>query len=78
MRDPVLLRALLVCLVAFGLTLLWVLPAPHAWICCAAYRLRWRYCRGCCSSCDGSGSDASAPETGGRCWDCYGTGHLHP
>lgn len=32
---------------------------------------------GCCGNCDGYGGDASAPETGGRCWDCQGTGHAH-
>lgn len=32
---------------------------------------------GCCGNCDGEGSDASAPETGGLCWDCQGTGHPH-
>jgi hypothetical protein len=33
--------------------------------------------RGCCTTCDGYGRDMAAPETGGRCWDCYGTGHCH-
>jgi hypothetical protein len=33
--------------------------------------------RGCCGACDGRGGDASAPETGGLCWDCQGTGHAH-
>lgn len=32
---------------------------------------------GCCGACDGRGRDASAPETGGQCWDCHGTGHPH-
>ena len=32
---------------------------------------------GCCGNCDGYGGDASAPETGGMCWDCQGTGHAH-
>lgn len=32
---------------------------------------------GCCGNCDGFGVDPSAPETGGRCWDCRGTGHAH-
>jgi hypothetical protein len=32
---------------------------------------------GCCGACDGYGRDASAPETGGMCWDCRGTGHAH-
>lgn len=32
---------------------------------------------GCCTDCDGFGVDASSPETGGRCWSCYGTGHVH-
>jgi hypothetical protein len=32
---------------------------------------------GCCGHCDGFGSDPSAPETGGLCWDCRGTGHPH-
>lgn len=32
---------------------------------------------GCCGNCDGEGADASAPETGGLCWDCQGTGHAH-
>lgn len=33
--------------------------------------------QGCCGHCDGYGGDASAPETGGMCWDCRGTGHPH-
>jgi hypothetical protein len=32
---------------------------------------------GCCGACDGRGHDISAPETGGLCWDCRGTGHPH-
>lgn len=32
---------------------------------------------GCCGHCDGEGGDPSAPETGGLCWDCRGTGHPH-
>lgn len=32
----------------------------------------------CCTACDGEGYTRSAPETGGRCWDCHGTGHAHP
>lgn len=32
---------------------------------------------GCCSTCGGTGSDASAYETNGLCWDCRGTGHAH-
>ncbi len=32
---------------------------------------------GCCTDCDGFGVDESSPETGGRCWSCYGTGHVH-
>jgi hypothetical protein len=34
--------------------------------------------RGCCSACAGTGGDTANYETGGRCWDCYGTGHAHP
>lgn len=42
------------------------------------WRIRWRFHRkGCCSNCGGTGVDASSPETNGRCWDCYGTGHTH-
>lgn len=33
--------------------------------------------RGCCTACGGTGRTDSAPETGGRCWDCLGTGHVH-
>lgn len=33
--------------------------------------------KGCCSECGGTGVDPSSTETNGRCWDCYGTGHLH-
>lgn len=32
---------------------------------------------GCCGACDGRGRDMGAPETGGLCWDCQGTGHPH-
>lgn len=32
---------------------------------------------GCCSACGGTGTDIASPETNGRCWDCYGTGHTH-
>lgn len=32
---------------------------------------------GCCSACNGTGIDIASPETNGRCWDCYGTGHAH-
>jgi len=32
---------------------------------------------GCCDNCGGTGLDASAEETNGKCWDCYGTGHCH-
>jgi len=32
--------------------------------------------RGCCSTCCGTGNSQDI-ETNGRCWDCYGTGHLH-
>jgi hypothetical protein len=32
---------------------------------------------GCCSGCGGEGSTNDA-ETGGRCWDCRGTGCAHP
>lgn len=32
---------------------------------------------GCCDLCGGTGFDASAYESAGRCWDCYGTGHAH-
>jgi DnaJ-class molecular chaperone len=31
---------------------------------------------GCCPTCDGTGASSDI-ETGGRCWDCYGTGHAH-
>lgn len=31
---------------------------------------------GCCSTCKGTGA-GNDPETGGRCFDCYGTGHTH-
>lgn len=32
---------------------------------------------GCCTDCDGHGTDDSAIESNGRCFSCYGTGHLH-
>ena len=32
---------------------------------------------GCCPDCKGTGA-ANDELTGGRHWDCYGTGHLHP
>lgn len=32
---------------------------------------------GCCTDCDGHGRDPGSPDTGGRCWSCYGTGHPH-
>jgi hypothetical protein len=32
--------------------------------------------KGCCPSCKGTGSSYDV-ETGGRCWDCFGTGHCH-
>jgi len=32
---------------------------------------------GCCSACNGTGIDIASPETNGKCWDCYGTGHTH-
>ncbi len=32
---------------------------------------------GCCATCDGTGL-TNDPDTGGRCWDCSGTGHDHP
>jgi len=33
---------------------------------------------GCCDVCGGTGLvGLAAVETGGRCWDCYGTGHVH-
>lgn len=32
---------------------------------------------GCCTACGGTGKDVTAPETGGQCWDCRGTGHPH-
>ncbi len=32
---------------------------------------------GCCTGCDGTGA-ARDESTGGRHWDCQGTGHLHP
>lgn len=38
---------------------------------------RWTRRRGCCGACAGEGTDPWAPETGGRCWDCYATGHCH-
>lgn len=31
---------------------------------------------GCCGSCGGSGR-SNDPQTGGQCWDCRGSGHLH-
>jgi hypothetical protein len=39
---------------------------------------RWRYsrCGGCCSTCHGTGV-SNDRETNGRCWDCYGSGHVH-
>lgn len=40
-------------------------------------RIRRFHLRPCCPTCDG-GVDISSPETDGRCWDCYGTGHTHP
>lgn len=40
----------------------WILRLPH---------------KPCCTSCKGTGRDASAPETNGMCWDCQGTGHAH-
>lgn len=42
------------------------------------WRIRWRFHRGCCTACGGTGVDPSSPETNGQCWDCYGTGHPHP
>lgn len=33
---------------------------------------------GCCANCNGAGVDMSSPETNGLCWDCQGTGHIHP
>lgn len=32
--------------------------------------------KGCCSTCDGTGSSSDI-ETNGQCWDCCGTGHVH-
>lgn len=32
-------------------------------------------CSGCCSTCKGTGGSNDV-ETNGKCWDCYGTGHL--
>jgi len=47
--------------------------SPFWW----AWKIRWALHRkGCCTSCDGTGSSHDV-ETGGRCWDCYGTGHCH-
>ncbi|AXQ63339.1 hypothetical protein SEA_COMRADE_69 [Streptomyces phage Comrade] len=31
---------------------------------------------GCCDTCDGKGTSYDE-QTGGKCWDCYGTGHVH-
>lgn len=31
----------------------------------------------CCTSCRGTGISGDI-ETNGRCWDCRGTGHVHP
>lgn len=63
----------------------YVVAPPFAWlgdkvlslaIKGAEYRMIVK-CRQPCCGCD-NGRDASSPETGGRCWDCYGTGHVHP
>lgn len=32
--------------------------------------------KGCCPTCDGNGI-SNDMETNGKCWDCYGTGHIH-
>lgn len=34
------------------------------------------YPDGCCHTCDGKGT-SNDPQTSGKCWDCYGTGHTH-
>jgi hypothetical protein len=31
---------------------------------------------GCCAGCNGTGYSGD-PVAGGKCWDCYGTGHAH-
>jgi DnaJ-class molecular chaperone len=33
--------------------------------------------RGCCDTCNGTGR-VMDPDANGLCWDCRGTGHLHP
>lgn len=38
--------------------------------------LHVRLCEGCCPTCSGSGA-AYDESTGGKCWDCQGTGHPH-
>jgi hypothetical protein len=32
---------------------------------------------GCCTSCIGTGYSGDEAVPGGKCWDCYGTGHPH-
>lgn len=32
---------------------------------------------GCCTACGGTGTGMSSPESNGKCWDCFGTGHEH-
>jgi hypothetical protein len=41
-----------------------------------AVQMHVRLCEGCCTSCGGSGG-AYDESTGGRCWDCQGSGHPH-
>lgn len=38
--------------------------------------LHVRLCEGCCPRCGGNGGDYDE-STGGRCWDCQGSGHPH-
>lgn len=38
--------------------------------------LHVRLCEGCCPTCGGGGA-VYDESTGGKCWDCQGTGHPH-
>jgi hypothetical protein len=72
-------------LIPIGLALVSIALAVWSWrLSVKARRLADRsialltpFLPGCCTSCGGLGVTSDAPETGGRCWDCKGTGHPH-
>lgn len=55
----------------------WVNPTGNVWHRQVRRAARCECWPGCCASCTGTGEDVSAVETGGKCWDCRGTGHAH-